>query len=265
MKSAIVTGVAGGMGHAAARRLIEDGFAVFGLDIHRPEELPGMTFIKADLTDAASVEEARRQVAASTEQIDCIVNLAGMYDLGSLVEMDEAEFLRIFDVNLFAVYRVNKAFLPLLGKGGRVLITSSELAPLDPLPFTGIYGVTKAAVEKYAYSLRMELQLLGCRVIVLRPGAVDTGLLDVSTKRLGDFCAGTTRYACNAQRFRRIVDRVEARKVPPEKVAALISRALGARRPRYVYKINRNPLLLLLSALPDHWQCGVIKKLLTAR
>lgn len=62
----------------------------------------------------------------------------------------------------------------MLANGGRIVITSSELAPLDPLPFTGLYAITKSAVEKYAYSLRMELSLHGISVSVIRPGAVNT-------------------------------------------------------------------------------------------
>ena len=130
-------------------------------------------------------------------------------------------------------------------QGSRIIITTSELAPLDPLPFTGLYAVTKAALDKYAYSLRMELQLLGHRVIVLRPGAVQTGLLGVSTSRLDEFCANTQIYQCNAARFRDIVNRVEARSIAPEKIALRVLQALTARHPRYVCSINRNPLLLL--------------------
>ena len=96
---------------------------------------------------------------------------------------------------------------------------SSELAPLDPLPFTGIYAISKTAIEKYAYSLRMELQLLDYKVIIIRPGAVDTTLLDVSTSRLDDFVNNTKLYTCNAQKFKNIVDSVESKKVPPEKIA----------------------------------------------
>ena len=58
-----------------------------------------------------------------------------------------------FKINLGGVFLVNKILLPLLEKGSKIVITTSELAPLDPLPFTGIYAVTKAALEKYAFSL----------------------------------------------------------------------------------------------------------------
>ena len=133
-----------------------------------------------------------------------------------LVEMDGERLKRIFEVNFFAVCRVNRIFLPVLERGGRIVITSSELAPLDPLPFTGLYGVTKSAVEKYAFSLRMELKLLGYRVSILRPGAVKTGMIGVSTDRLTEFCEGTSLYSCNAKRFRKIVDSVETKNISPQ-------------------------------------------------
>ena len=104
--------------------------------------------------------------------------------------------------------------------------------------------------------------MLGISVIVLRPGAVQTGMLDASTRALSDFCETTTHYRANSERFRRIVGRVEARTVPPERIAALAWKALSARRPRYVYTINRNPLLLLMDRLPDRWQTGIIRRVL---
>ena len=237
MKTALITGVSGGMGAATAAKLISEGYRVVGLDVKEPES-DDFAFIKTDLTDPSSVEAARLAVDDAGIKLDCIVNMAGIYDLNSLVEMDEEEFVRIFNVNLFAAYRVNKAFLPYLAEDGRIIVTSSELAPLDPLPFTGVYGITKTAVEKYAFSLRMELQLLGKKVVVLRPGAVDTGLLDVSTKRLEDFTASTKLYSYNAKRFKNVVDRVEAKKIPAEKIAVKVSRILKKRRPGYVYSIN---------------------------
>ena len=142
------------------------------------------------------------------------------------------------------------------------MITTSELAPLDPLPFTGIYAVTKGALDKYAYSLCMELQLKGIAVSVLRAGAVTTDMLGVSTDALDRFCQSTTLYTCNAERFKRIVDRVEARSIPPEKLAERVARILNKRNPRFAYSINRNPLLLLLNILPKSLQLWIIKQIL---
>ena len=86
---------------------------------------------------------------------------------------------------------------------------------------------------------------LGHQVIVIRPGAVRTAMLPASTDQLDRFCGATRLYKCNAARFKRIVGRVEARNVGPEKIAAVVQKALAAPRPRLVYCVNRNPMLLL--------------------
>ena len=74
-------------------------------------------------------------------ELDAIVSAAGIYELDSLVEISEEDFIRVFDVNVFSIYRVNKAFLPLLKQNGKIIMISSELGPLDPLPFTGLYAI----------------------------------------------------------------------------------------------------------------------------
>ena len=261
MMRALVTGVAGGMGYATARVLISEGYTVEGLDIRGPETTEGLIFTECDLTDADEVAAAYEAIA-KRGALDCIVNAAGVYDLDSLIEIDEERFRRIFEVNVGGVYRVNKTFLPLLKEGGRIVIITSELAPLDPLPFTGIYGITKTALEKYAYSLRTELSLLGHPVIVIRPGAVDTGLLDDSVKALDRFTKNTSLYKIGAKNFKNVVDRVESKKAPPEKIAKTVMKALAARRPKYVYNVNRNKLLLLSRIAPDRLRDAVIRRIL---
>lgn len=262
MKSVLVTGAYGGMGRATVKALVAQGCRVFALDkvVGEPED--NVIPIKADITDSDSVAQAYKTVQMMTDSLQAIVHFAGMYMLDSLVEMEDAEFERIFRINLFGAFYINKAFLPLLKRGSRILITTSELAPLDPLPFTGVYAVTKGALDKYAYSLAMELQLLGVGVSVLRAGAVTTGMLGASTDALDRFCDKTGMYSPNAARFRKIVNRVEARSVAPEKVAAKVLRILGRRRPGFAYSINRNPLLLLLNVLPKAIQMWAIRQVL---
>ena len=262
MRTVLLTGACGGIGRAIASKLLGQGYTVYGLDRKGSQPPEGLRFIACDVTVPAGIDAAFQRVQAEAKQLDAIVHTAGVYDLDSLLEMDEVRFTRMFEVNLFGVYRVNKAFAPLLRKGGRIVITSSELAPLDPLPFTGVYAVTKAALEKYAYSLRMEVNLLGVSVSIIRPGAVKTGLLGDSTRALDRFCENTQLYQCNAQRFKRIVNSVETKNISPNVIAALVCKALKARRPKYVYNINRNLLLRLLNLLPDRLQVAIIRGIL---
>lgn len=260
--SILITGAYGGMGKATAKLLRDRGFRVFALDKNVGEAEEDVIPIRADITDEQSIISAFEKVSKESDSLFAIVHYAGVYMLDSLVEMESADFEKIFRINVGGVFLVNKIFLPLLTENSRIIITTSELAPLDPLPFTGIYAVTKSALDKYACSLRMELQLRGVKVSVLRAGAVTTGMLGASTEALERFCEKTELYTCNATRFRQIVERVEARSIPPEKIAKKTLGILRKNSPSFAYKINRNPLLLMLNILPKSLQFWVIKQVL---
>lgn len=262
MKYVLVTGAYGGMGYATVKALAGQGYTVFALDKKVKEGEENVIPIEADVTDVQSLKNALIYVKSVTDELFAVLHFAGVYMLDSLIEMGEEEFDRIFKINLYGAFYVNKIFKPLLKEGSKILITTSELAPLDPLPFTGVYAVTKGALDKYAYSLRMELQLLGISVSVLRAGAVSTGMLGVSTAALDRFVEKTETYRCNAERFKRIVNGVEAKSVSPAKIAQKTLKILDKENPRFAYSINRNGLLLLLNALPKWLQCFAIKKVL---
>ena len=262
MQYIMVTGAYGGMGRKTVELLRAEGFGVIAVDRTVGGAEENVFPVQADVTDEASVQRAFEEVRAITGELSAIVHFAGIYLLDSLVEIEPEYFTRAFRVNLYGAFLVNRTFLPLLPRGGHIVMTTSELAPLDPLPFTGIYAVTKAALDRYAYSLRMETQLLGISVSVLRAGAVDTGMLGDSTRALDRFCEKTRLYPVNAARFKRVVENVEARRVPPEKIARRMLRILRSRSPRFAYSVNRNPLLLLLNALPKRTQLWAIRLVL---
>lgn len=260
--SVLITGAYGGMGKATAKALKCAGFRVFALDRSVGDEEEDILPIKADITDEESVKEAFDKISKIIDELHAVIHFAGIYMLDSLVEMSSTDFERIFKINLGGAYLVNKLFMPLLNENSRIIITTSELAPLDPLPFTGIYAVTKSALDKYAYSLRMELQLKGIKVSVLRAGAVNTGMLGASTDALDRFCERTELYTCNAKRFKQIVERVEARNIEPSRLAKKVICILNKRNPRFAYSINRNPLLRLLNILPKRTRFWVIRQIL---
>ncbi len=262
MKYVLVTGAYGGMGYKTVKQLASKGFTVFALDKKVNTKEDNIIPIEVDLTNLDSVNDAFQKVKSITDSLYGIVHFAGVYMLNSLVEIDEKDFDKIFKINLYGAFYVNKTFLPLLNKGSKIILTTSELAPLDPLPFTGIYAISKSALDKYAYSLKMELQLLGVSVSVIRAGAVATSMISVSTGELDKFCDNTKIYTCNAKRFKKIVDSVEAKSISPEKIALKTLKILKKKNPKFVYAINRNKLLLLLNALPKRLQFFIIKNIL---
>ena len=250
------------MGKACAALLIKNGYRVFGVDKTGTDIFCGTEFFSADVTLDGDIAQVFDAVSALTDGLDAIVYAAGIYDMDSLIEISDERLRQIFDVNFFGACRVNRAFFPLLKKKGRMVIVTSELAPLDPLPFTGLYGITKTTLESYAFSLAMELQLKGISVSVIRPGAVETPLLKKSQERIEAFAEKTELYPGQAARFLSVTRAVESKSVPPEAVAKKLLKALSAKRPRFVYSLNRSPLLLVFSALPKKTQLFIIRKFL---
>ena len=78
MKHALITGVSGGMGNAAARQLLSEGYTIYGLDLKEPEPEEKLVFIKTDLTNTEEIERAFELISSMTERLDCIINLAGI-------------------------------------------------------------------------------------------------------------------------------------------------------------------------------------------
>jgi len=265
MQYVIVTGSNGGMGKATVKKLLERGYFVFKLDIMHDEELHNSKNIYCDVTSKKSIEDAFLEVSSITSKIFAIIHFVGIYKMSSLVEIDDLNMEKIFRINFFGAYLINKMFISLMDKDSRIIMTTSELAPLNPLPFTGLYGITKSTLDKYAFSLRMELQLLGIHVSVIRSGAVKTDMLDTSTAELEQFTKDTKLYKYNANRFKKIVESVEAKSVTPEKLAKKVLKIMKKKKPKFNYSINRNFYLLLLNAMPKGFQFYIIRKILSKK
>lgn len=262
MKKILIVGVNGGMGFATAKLFQQKGYEIWGLDCIAQPKDSFMHYVQTDITNLDSIIQAYEQIEPMVDAFDAIIHMAGIYMMDSLLEISDERMMKAFDVNYFGIYRINKVFLPLLKKGSRIIMTSSELAPLDPLPFNGLYSITKSTIEKYAFSLRMEVSLLGIQVSIIRPGAVQTSLLNTSLLELESFCNGTQLYGESSKKFQKIVSSVEAKHISPEKVAQKAFRAVVSKHPRYIYNLNRNIGLRLLNFLPNRIQVLLIHHLL---
>lgn len=253
------------MGKAFAEKAAEKGYLVFALDISPADESASTNIIPivCDITNESSINAAAEEVRKVTDRVYAVVHFAGIYILDSLVEIAPEDYERIFRINVYGPYLVNRTFVPLIEEGSRILIVTSELAPLPTLPFTGLYAVTKAALDRYAFSLLMELQLKGIYVSVIRPGAVKTKMIDKSTSDLERFCRETKLYRTNASRFRAVVDSVESRAVEPDVLAEKALSIIEKRKPRFAYTINNNPLLKLTHICPKRLELGIVKRILS--
>ena len=140
MKYVLMTGAYGGIGKSVLKLLSENWYTVFALDREVGEVEENIIPIQVDFEDKDSFNCAFDKVKQTTNQLCAIIHFAGIYMLDSLIELSESEVEKIFKINFFGAVDINKKFFSLLVKGSKIIITTSEHAPLVPLPFTGIYA-----------------------------------------------------------------------------------------------------------------------------
>ena len=262
MRKVLITGAASGIGSATRDIFLKNGFYVYAIDICEPEARENQTSIKADITDHNRLTEVCKNLEAERTKLDLIINVAGIHRMASLVETDFSQMKKVIDINLEGTMLVNRVFHKLLAPKGRIVIVTSEVASFDPMPFNGLYNVSKTALECYAQALRQELNLIGQKVISIRPGAVETPLSSGSRTDTEILAGSTELYKSQAKRFSGIVNAFIGKPLRPETLAKLIFRASTKKHPKLVYKKHQSFGLILLNLLPLRWQCGIIKLLL---
>ncbi|MEO6910807.1 MAG: oxidoreductase [Edaphobacter sp.] len=219
-----ITGASTGFGRCLAEEVLKSGDKV-AATARNPEQIadlekqyPGrVKAIQLDVTDAAQVDSAVAQAIAHFGQIDVLVNNAGYGIAGAIEEVSEAEFMPMFETNVFGLIRVTRAFLPHLRKqrSGHILNISS-IGGLAGSPGWGYYHTTKFAVEGFTEALAAELAPLGIHVTAIEPGAFRTDFLGRSggeaTKRIADYdvSAGKGRNYLHSQNGKQAGDPLRA-------------------------------------------------------
>ena len=249
MPSVVITGVSTGIGHAATRVLIDQGFKVFG-SVRKQEDADrlaaefGAAFspLVFDVTDEAAIHSAADCVRAALqgETLAGLVNNAGVAVPGPLTELPTEEFREQLEVNLVGPFMVTKAFAPLLGKDqtlrgspGRI-VNISSVAGIRAMPFLGPYAASKFGLEGYSEALRRELLLYGIDVIVIGPGPVKTAIWD-KAESVEDTRYAQSDYAGIIARFSKVFIAQGREGYPAEKLGALIHTALTAEKPKVRY------------------------------
>lgn len=262
MKTVLITGTSSGIGSSTKELFLKAGYKVIGLDIKEDQEVQNYIFYKVDITDEEKINDILEKLKVENVFLDVIVNIAGIHKMASLVENDFYELKKVVDINLLGPMLVNNKFHKLLKDKGKIIIVTSEVATLDPLPFNGLYSISKIALEQYAHALRQELNLINQKVITILPGAIETPLQNGSLEATENLAKNTTLYKDESKKFVKITKKFMGKPLKPVKVAKLIVRVTNKRRNKLTYKIHRNLGLVLLNLLPKRLQCYIIKKIL---
>jgi NAD(P)-dependent dehydrogenase (short-subunit alcohol dehydrogenase family) len=187
-ENVLITGANGGLGHLTTVRLLEAGHSVVATmrdietrNLAAANELraAGAHVVELDVTDEASVDAAVAGAIELVGHLDVVINNAGVGSTGLLETFTPADWLALFDINVFGVQRVTRAALPSMRRqGSGLLVVVSSVVGRMAVPFFGPYNAAKFAVEGLAETYRSELSTLGIETCIIEPGAYPTNFID---------------------------------------------------------------------------------------
>src|SRR6266481_2245971 len=226
-RRALVTGATKGVGHAVAARLREAGAAVLGTARARPADLSAEElFVTANVATAEGCAAVADAVMKQFGGIDIVVHVVGgsSAPAGGFAVLDDREWQRALDLNLFPAVRLDRALLPaMLKQGAGVIIHVTSIQRQLPLAEATIaYAAAKAALANYSKGLSKEVSPKGVRVVRVSPGWVETEAAVELVKRLA-LEAGTGEEAARQALMDSLGGMPLGRPAKPTEVAELIA------------------------------------------
>ncbi|KFY92862.1 hypothetical protein V500_04008 [Pseudogymnoascus sp. VKM F-4518 (FW-2643)] len=196
-RSVLITGCSvGSSGHALALEFANRGMRVFATARSTKSlsqlEAKGIEILPLDVTSAESIAALKAEITKRTGgKLDILFNNAGTMYEAPAVEADIVRVRQMFDTNVFGLFDMTQAFLPLLLASASesrlppTIINTSSIVSRAPFLFSANYNASKAAVTSYSDTLRLELAPLGIKVVTLFMGKVSTGLMSPNNISFG--------------------------------------------------------------------------------
>jgi NAD(P)-dependent dehydrogenase (short-subunit alcohol dehydrogenase family) len=251
--SVLLTGASTGIGNATAQLLASSGYNVFAgvrstkdSDALNAYGLATLHPILLDVTQKADIDTAFLQIEKTVGQegLLAVINNAGINYIAPFELANEAKVRQLMEVNFFGLINVSQRFLPLLQKyktqqassNTAKIINIGSIGSTIGIPWESSYHASKFAVLGLSESLRFELEDLGIIVTCVLPGGIRTPFfaktgesIEIAKQKLsgsnGDY------YEGNMSKMQEAAQQFERFSTPPEKVAAVIERAIRSRRP----------------------------------
>ena len=245
-KAILVTGASSGIGRNLAETLAANGYFVYAgarkqADLDALNEIPNIQAVRLDVTRQDEIDAAVETVRAGGKGLYGLVNNAGIVTLGPMVEIEEDELNWILDVNVVGVFRVTKAFAPMIIESkGRISNISSISGILSGM-FWGPYGMSKHAIEAYTDSLAKEMALFDVQVSAINPGNYRSkiGVKEAAVLAKRPYAQPGSPYAEEiAGHIEYLSDRSMYKE--PDEVTAEVMRALFDESPKANYLVVPN-------------------------
>jgi NAD(P)-dependent dehydrogenase (short-subunit alcohol dehydrogenase family) len=196
----------------------------------------GTTELVFDVTDPVAVGHA----AARVDELDALVDNAGIAIAAPLEFLPPDELTRQLDVNVVGQLRVIQAFLPALRRSRGRIVLMGSIGGRSALPFLGAYAMSKFALEAMADALRVELAPFGIHVSIVEPGTIATAIWTKPQRAIDEFPPEAAElYGERVEKFRRLAaKRASTGAVPPDEVAKVVEHALTAPSPKARYLVG---------------------------
>src|SRR2546425_885769 len=247
-KAVLITGCSTGIGRATAAHLGARGWTVYAtarrLDAIRDLAAQGCKILALDVCDDASMRGAVETIERAEGAVGVLINNAGYGQEGPFEEVSMEQVRRQFETNVFGLTRLTQLVLPGMRRQhwGKIVNLSSMGGKLT-FPGGAFYHATKHAVEALSDALRFEVRSFGIDVIVIEPGPIKTRFGDTAIGSIQDLAQAQSPYAAfNAVLAQKVKEAYEGpmamMAAGPEAVAAVIEKAITARRPRSRYPVT---------------------------
>lgn len=188
-RAALVTGASSGLGRALAIELAQRGARL--VLAARDKDKLAQTAQQAggqadgdvrvqpcDVSDRQQVDSLASAAQSAFGGLDILINNAGIGRAGKVAESDPEAIQEMLQVNLWGLFLVTRACLPLITDRKGWLVNISSVAAFNPSPGFAMYAASKAAVSSFSRSLRQELRHDGVRVLDVCPGMMGTAFFD---------------------------------------------------------------------------------------
>ena len=251
-KAVLITGASSGIGRHAAEQLAAAGYFVYAgarkdADLEALTQIENIQGIRLDVTKPDEIAAAVKKIGNQDRGLWGLVNNAGVNVIDPLIEGREADWEYLFNVNVFGVMRVTKAFAPMIieSKGRIVNISSiSGILSGGPMMGYGPYTMSKHAIEAFSDQLESEMAMLGVKVSAVEPGGYRSKIGVSRCKRLMDqgaereyqyFAAAMKEYTELCQK--RLEENTQSG-TEPKAVSDAIQHALFADQPKSHYLVT---------------------------
>ena len=267
-KVILVTGASSGIGYQTAEQLAKEGHIVYGaarrVDAMKPLEIFGVTPVRLDITDEASIKEALNLIIGKENRIDVLVNNAGYGSYGAVEDVTIEEAKMQFEVNIFGLARLTQLVLPYMRKqkSGRIINVGSMGGRLTSY-FGAWYHATKYALEAFSDGLRMEVSDYGIDISIIEPGGIKTDWGFIAADKLAESAKGGAYEVVATKAAEGMRKQYSGNMMSnPKVISNAISKAVNSHRPktRYLVGMGAKPLVFLHAILPDRWFDALMKR-----